>query len=174
MAPVSVGTPCASPAGGPAPDCRYGEALLKLTVKQRTEMQILDIRWPSSLLPENKNSEEIAASSLNGEGHSSLEEPECNSDYSTVQTVGSDSQNNCTDSLDSEIQKLSVSDPVQQPTAMETDQPASTVTTTGPPRHSQPSTSAALPPVDTLEEEGLDYEEESGSEEVMTKGAPWS
>ena len=91
------------------------------------------------------------------------------------QPIGFDSQN-CTDSLDSQIKNLSVSEPDQHLSVMETDQPtsqkASTASTTGPPRESQPYTSATLHPVDTLEVEMLDYEGKSGSEEVKMNALP--
>ena len=56
-----------------APAFAFTEALLKLTAKHRTEMLILDIRWPSHLLSNEDSGEGIDKSSLTSEGHRSLE-----------------------------------------------------------------------------------------------------
>ena len=84
--------------------------------------------------------------------------------YSTRKPVGFDSQN-CTDSLDNQIKNLTVSEPDQYSSAMETDSQASQMA-------SNASTGPTLPPVDTLDTEMLDFEADSGSQEVKQDALP--
>ena len=150
------------------PKLSFSEALLKVSPEHREEMKILDLRIPTHLLPDSNtdSSDESEESSIEVEGHYTLDMDDDNLDGSTANPDGHESQNNSV-ALNMQIKNLCVSEINNNFPAMETDSQelATTASATLPTKEPRPVTSNHVPPVDKLDEDLLDFEEDSGSEE---------